>query len=261
MMNLCANAEYAMRETGGVLELQLDMVEVDTGFPADYPPVTPGSYVRLSVRDTGRGMSPEVVPHIFEPFYTTKGIGEGTGMGLAIVHGIVLDHGGDLTVESAVGVGTTFRVYLPRLPGSTPVGVESPGPIPHGSGRILFVDDEEALVQVAQGMLSHLGYRVRASHRSLEALEWFRATPYDFDLVITDQTMPEMTGKALTHELRRLRPDIPIIVCTGFSYVMDEAKARDLGVDAFLHKPIVLKELALAIQGVFAKRRSTYRAG
>ena len=261
VVNLCANAEYAMRETEGVLDLQLDTVEVDADSAADHPHLAPGSYVRLSVRDTGQGIPPEVVPHIFEPFYTTKGIGEGTGMGLAIVHGIVLDHGGDLTVESEVGVGTTFRVYLPRLPGSTPMRVDSQEPIPHGNWRILFVDDEEALVQAVQGMLSHLGYVVQGAHRSLEALEWFRAAPHDFDLVITDQTMPEMTGEALARELRRLRPDIPIIICTGFSYVIDEAKAQGLDVDAFLHKPIVLKELALAIEGVLAKRRSVYPTG
>ncbi len=254
VMNLCANAEYAMRETGGVLELKLDTIEVDTGFPVDHPHLAPGSYVRLSIRDTGRGIPPKVVQHIFEPFFTTKEIGEGTGMGLAIVHGIVLDHGGDLTVDSIPGVGTTFRVYLPRLLGPSPVDPPSPESVPHGIERILFVDDEEALVQVAQGMLSLLGYQVRATDRSLDALEWFRAAPYDFDLVITDQTMPDMTGDALTREMRRLRPDIPIIVCTGFSYVMDDAKAREMGVDAFLLKPIVVKDLALAIRRVFNKR-------
>ncbi len=259
VMNLCANAEYAMRETGGVLELKLDTIEVDTGFPVDHPHLAPGSYVRLSVRDTGRGMSSEVVQHIFEPFYTTKDIGEGTGMGLAIVHGIVLDHGGDLTVDSTLGVGTTFRVYLPRWSGPTPESVLLQESIPHGSERILFVDDEAALVQVAQGMLSLLGYHVRATHRSSDALNWFRAAPYDFDLVITDQTMPNMTGDALTRELRCLRPDIPIIVCTGFSYVMDDAKARNMGVDAFLLKPIVLKDMALAIRRVLNKRYASGR--
>ncbi|ETX07449.1 MAG: hypothetical protein ETSY2_11145, partial [Candidatus Entotheonella gemina] len=195
VMNLCANAEHAMRDTGGVLTVDLDSVEVETPAQTDAPHLPPGSYARLTIRDTGPGISPKVIGHIFEPFFTTKDTGEGTGMGLAIVHGIVTNHGGDITVESTAGTGTTFRVYLPRCASAKRSEMSlPPSTLPLGRERILFIDDEAALVQVAEGMLAHLGYDFQAVSNSREALTIFQAAPNDFDLVITDMTMPGLTG-------------------------------------------------------------------
>jgi signal transduction histidine kinase/ActR/RegA family two-component response regulator len=251
VMHLCTNAEHAMRHTGGVLTLHLDSVEVENPGDADAPHLLPGSYARLSIQDTGQGIAPEVIDHIFEPFFTTKNTGEGTGMGLAIVHRIVTNHGGAIAVESTPGAGTTFRVYLPRRTGHAGMQVSSPpATLPRGRRRVLFVDDEAALARVAEAMLTHLGYACRAVNSSREALAIFQAAPHDFDLVITDMTMPGLTGEVLTHELRRLRPDIPIILCTGFSHVMDATKAQAMGIDAFLLKPLVLKDLDLVIRQV-----------
>lgn len=257
IMHLCTNAAHAMRATGGVLTVHLDSVAVETPAHADAPPLLPGSYARLTIRDTGQGISPDIIGHIFEPFFTTKDTGEGTGMGLAIVHGIVTNHGGEITVESTLGAGTAFHVYLPRHADLEHLQISQPASsLPLGRGRILFVDDEVALVQVAEGMLMHLGYDVRAVCSSREALNLFQTSPHDFDLVITDMTMPDLTGEALIYELRRLRPDIPVILCTGFSHVMDTTKAQAMGIDAFLLKPLVIKDLDLAIRQVYNARRA-----
>ena len=255
LMNLCANAEHAMRETGGVLEIHTAPIEVDEADAAFHPELKPGSYVRVRVRDTGVGIPAKALDRIFEPFFTTKSVGEGTGMGLAIVHGIITKHGGVIRAESAPAAGTTFTIYLPRLPDAAPdAATASASVMPQGQGRILFVDDEELLASLAEGLLVHLGYDVTTHTSSLEALEAFRAAPDRFDIVITDQTMPMMTGATLVEELRRVRPDIPIILCTGFSHVMNEEKAAALGVDAFVMKPGVTEELAAAIQRVLAQR-------
>ncbi len=206
------------------------------------------------VRDTGHGMPPEIMERIFEPFFTTKGMGEGTGMGLAVVHGIVTKCGGVIAVESAPGHGTTFTVYLPR--GDQPV-VALAGPedaVPRGTERILFVDDEEALAQLGHLLLTGLGYDVVTCTSSVEALEAFRAQPDRFDLVITDQTMPDMTGDVLVCALRQMRPDLPIIVCTGFSQRLMAGQAEAIGIDAVCLKPLVARDLARTIRQVFAQR-------
>jgi signal transduction histidine kinase/ActR/RegA family two-component response regulator len=254
LMNLCTNAEYAMRHRGGVLAVGVDAVLVDAIFAEHHAALRPGPYVRLTVRDTGDGMPPEVVERIFEPFFTTKDVGEGTGMGLAVVHGIVTNHGGAIIVQSTLGVGTTFAIYLPRIAEAATSEQQHEAALPPGQGRILFVDDEEALAHMAQALLTRLGYEVVIQTSSLAALEIFRSTPQRFDLLITDQTMPGLTGEALACEIRRLRPDIPIILCTGFSYTMDADKATTLGINAFLMKPLVAHDLSLAIRQVFAQR-------
>jgi PAS domain S-box-containing protein len=253
LMNLGANAGYAMRETGGTLYVRLDALEVDRAFTAQHPALHPGPHIRLTVRDTGPGIPSAVLERIFEPFFTTKEVGEGTGMGLAVVHGIVSSHGGVITVQSTSGEGTTFEIYLPRI--TTPVDdVFSPeASLPRGKGTILFVDDEEALALLGQQMLARLGYDVVARGNSLEALETFRATPYRFDLVITDQTMPQMTGEMLARKLRDIRPDIPIILCTGFSHTVDAEKAAGQGINAFLIKPLLARDLGQAIRQVLAQ--------
>lgn len=255
LVNLCTNAEYAMRESGGTLAVSLATVEVDALFATAHQPLRPGPHIRLTVRDTGHGMPQEVLEHVFEPFYTTKSVGEGTGMGLAMVQSIVLNHGGAITVESAPGQGTTFEIYLPCSKGVVGISARLEEAVPSGHyERILFVDDEIALTHLGQAMLDRLGYRAVVRTSAPEALELFRATPHQFDLVITDQTMPQMTGETFVRELRRIRPDIPVILCTGFSHTMTAEKARTLGIDALLMKPLVTGDLGRAIQRVLMPR-------
>jgi PAS domain S-box-containing protein len=256
LMNLGANAAYAMRQAGGRLEIRLEAVELDDLASANHPHLAPGPYARLTVWDTGHGMTPDVLERIFEPFYTTKGVGEGAGLGLAVVHGIVTNHHGAITVDSRPDQGTSFAIYLPRLQHETaPVG-EAPESRQQGRGRILFVDDEESLGRLGGEILASLGYDVVPYTSGQQALQAFRASPQWFDLVITDQTMPGMTGEVLAHEIRCLRDDIPIILCTGFSHTIDAEKAKWLGIDAFLMKPIEVQEWDLTIQRLLTRRRS-----
>jgi PAS domain S-box-containing protein len=256
LMNLGANAEYAMHKAGGSLEVRLEAVELDDVAAAVHPHLAPGSYARLTVRDTGQGMTPDVLERIFEPFFTTKGVGEGAGMGLAVVHGIVTNHDGAITVDSTPDQGTSFAIYLPRLrEGSGPDG-SAPDPLRRGMGRVLFVDDEESLGRLGREILAPLGYEVVTCTSGHEALDAFQDSPEGFDLVITDQTMPYMTGEVLAQEIRRIRDDIPIILCSGFSHTIDAEKAKGLGIDAFLVKPIEVHEWGLTIQRVVERRRS-----
>lgn len=254
IMNLCANSEYAMRETGGILEVRLKATEVDQAFAVLHPPLQPGPHVHLTVRDTGHGMRPEILDRVFEPFFTTKDVGDGTGMGLAMVHGIVTNHGGAIKVQSTPDLGTVFEIYLPRVSESQESVEHDEALVSRGIGRILFVDDEPGLVRVGQAILERLGYEVVARTSSIDALEDFRSAPHRFDLVITDQTMPNMTGERLAHKLRDIRPDIPIILCTGFSHVINAEKARAIGIDAFCMKPLSERDLSVVIGDVLRKR-------
>jgi PAS domain S-box-containing protein len=229
LMHLSANAEYAMRKAGGTLEVRLEAIELDDVTAGLHPHLAPGPYVRLTVQDTGEGMTPDVLERIFEPFFTTKGVGEGAGMGLAVVHGIVTNHAGAITVDSTPGQGTSFAIYLPRLPDGTGPEGDASDPLLRGMGRVLFVDDEESLGRLGREILSPMGYEVVTCTSSHEALEAFQASPEWFDLVITDQTMPYMIGEVLAQEIRRIREDIPIILCTGFSHAIDADKAREYG--------------------------------
>ncbi|MBN1841088.1 MAG: response regulator [Deltaproteobacteria bacterium] len=214
--------------------------------------LAPGPYVRLTVSDTGHGMDRGVMERIFDPFFTTKEPGRGTGMGLAVVHGIVKSHGGAITVNGEPGEGTTFDVYLPRLESHTALEEAlTAEPVARGKEqRILFVDDEEQIVRMGQQMIERLGYSVTARTSSGEALEAFRYEPEKFDLVITDQTMPNMTGAELAQKLMGISPDIPIILCTGFSEVMPEEKARAIGIREYLMKPVLAHDLGRAIRRV-----------
>jgi signal transduction histidine kinase/ActR/RegA family two-component response regulator len=254
VLNLCANAEHAMRERGGLLDVQLKTVEVDAEFAAAYPPLHPGSHAKLTVRDTGHGMTPRVLERIFDPFFTTKPRGEGTGMGLSVVHGIVANHGGAIAVESAPGRGTRFDVYLPRCDATEPPEIPVEAPTRGRGERILLVDDEPLLARIGGATLERLGYRVSSYTDVREALEAFRADPDAFDLVITDQTMPQVTGETLARELLRLRPRLPIILCTGFSHTTTEDKARSLGIRALLMKPVSRQELCLTVQRLLMER-------
>ena len=256
LMNLCTNAAHAMCQTGGVLEVRLDAVAFAAESAPPHPDLRPGPYIRLTVRDTGHGMAPEVLERIFEPFFTTKDVGEGTGLGLAVVHGIITEHGGAITVESTPGQGTTCVMYLPRSASPSEVTPDTEDPIRKEQGRILFVDDEAALAHIGQTMLAHLGYDVVSYTNSEEALEAFCAAPEHFDLVITDQTMPHLTGADLARALRGLRPDIPIILCTGYSQTMTAEQAAQLGLDAFCMKPLRMRELEVTIRRVLTQRRA-----
>ena len=255
LMNICTNAEYAMRATGGILAIQVNDMEVNVTMATTHPQLRPGPYVRLAIRDTGQGMTPDMLGRIFDPFFTTKNVGEGTGMGLAVVHGIVTQHGGAITVESTPGAGSTFAIYLPRM--HETVDKKTPpreSVTPQGTGRILFVDDEETITHSMSILLESLGYEVISHTSGGEALATFQVEPYRFDVVITDQTMPHMTGETLAQELRQRRPDIPIILCTGFSHVMNAEKALTQGIDAFCMKPLTVRDLAVTIQQVLARR-------
>jgi len=245
VVNLCTNAFHAMEEAGGVLTVVLKNVELEVGELAGEADLMPGQYVLLSVRDTGPGMTPDILSRIFDPYFTTKGVGKGSGMGLAVVHGIVKNYGGMVQVESAVGAGTVFRVYLPQI-GKGAAAAESghEGMVPSGQERILFVDDETSIAEMGKAMLSGLGYRVTARTSSLDALEEFRSQPDGFDLLITDQTMPKMSGVQLAQEARKLRPDLPVILCTGYSATIGEESAVAQGIGHFLMKPLTMRVLA-----------------
>jgi len=250
LMNLCTNAAHAMRERQGELKISLVPMNVE---PPDnliiHHDLSPGKYLRLTVSDTGVGIDNEIIDRIFDPFFTTKKPGEGTGLGLSVVYGIVKNYGGTITVQSEVGKGTEFNVYLPLLTeveDKQEAKVEAP--IAGGKERILFVDDEAALVQLATSTLSGMGYEVVGRTSSLEALELFRARPDRFDLVITDMTMPNMTGSELAQQLIHIRPDISVILCTGFTEGMTQEKARTLGVKELIMKPIVQRQIADAIR-------------
>jgi two-component system cell cycle sensor histidine kinase/response regulator CckA len=250
LMNLCTNAAHAMRAKGGILSVGLSEVEVDSSFVSMYPRMGVGPYVCLTVSDTGHGMDAAVMERVFEPYFTTKEAGEGTGLGLAVVQGIVRNCGGVVTVHSEPGQGTTFRVYLPRIGGEIAPEPQPVEVLPAGDERILFVDDEDALVDLGKRMLNSLGYDVVAKTNSLEALETFRAQPDAFDLVITDMTMPAPTGMELAKELLSIRRDIPIILCTGFSELIDGKQAKEAGVRELVMKPYVLRNIATTIRDV-----------
>ncbi|WP_454064170.1 response regulator [Candidatus Nitrospira salsa] len=250
LMNLCTNAEHAMRENGGILEVSLDHVEISRHQESMPPELKPGLYHRLSISDTGNGIPPKIQNRIFEPFFTTKRMGEGTGMGLSVVHGIIANHEGAITVESTLGKGTRFDIYFPQTNEVIESEIEVSPPTQPKQGCILFVDDEEPLTQLGQKMLQQLGYEAVVRTNSLEALRVFRNDPFHYDVVITDQTMPNLTGDALARELLSIRPELPIILCTGFSYTMTPEKATAMGIRAFLMKPILSHELAQTIQRV-----------
>ena len=254
VVNLCTNASLAMRGAGGVLDVGLADVEVDAAEAARHPGLAPGRYLRLRVRDTGCGMPPEVVAHIFEPFYTTRAEGEGTGMGLAVVHGIVKRCRGAIVVESAPGRGSTFDVLLPVAPCAAPAAPAASEAAPVGTERVLFVDDEPLVAGLAVDMLGQLGYRVRTFTDSRQALAAFEADPDAFDILVTDMTMPGMTGEELARRAKALRPRLPVVLCTGYSETMTAEKARALGIDEFVMKPVAGSDLTRLVRAALDRR-------
>jgi len=250
LMNLCTNAGHAMREAGGILEVSLSDVELDTEFAAQNSEILPGFYQILSVSDTGHGISANEMEKIFDPFYTTKRPDEGTGMGLSVVHGIVKSHGGAIKVYSELGKGSSFNVYLPIIASVIEQKVEVEEALPRGSEHILFVDDEKPLVDIGKHILEQLGYRVTTRTSSIEALELFRAKSDEFDLVITDMTMPNMSGDELAREMIRIKPEIPVIICTGYSARINQQQAAAMGIRAFVIKPVLKREIVTTVREV-----------
>lgn len=244
LMNLCTNAFHAMRDKGGILTVGLEEIHITSQNKA-FPELTPGCYAKISIQDTGTGMDKKTIDRIFDPYFTTKEFGEGTGLGLASVHGIVKSHGGKITVESVPGEGSVFNVYFKTIH-QAPVSADilSIERLPSLKGRVLFVDDEPMIKAVGETTLKQFGCEVSAFTNSLEALDTFRAEPKSFDLVITDQTMPGLTGDELATAILKLRPDIPIVLTTGYSDKIDAQHAKKIGIKEFILKPLTLKTLA-----------------
>ena len=254
LLNLCANAGQAMLNTGGKLVVELDQVDIDEEFVQMHPLLNPGRHVLLTVTDTGPGIEGEVLEHIFEPFFTTKPVGKGTGMGLAVVHGIITSLNGMINVYSEIGKGTTFKIYLPAEKPTVEKTAQPSDTVAGGSERVLFIDDEPTIVRMGQRLLEKLGYQVTAVSSSTEALESFKRRPGDFDVVVTDQTMPAITGAELARAILEIRPDIPVILCTGFSHVIDAEESKRIGIREFLHKPFTRGTLDKAIRSVLDGR-------
>ncbi|MBN2232103.1 MAG: response regulator [Deltaproteobacteria bacterium] len=250
VMNLCTNAYYAMRETGGTLAVCLEEVELDADDYITELDLRSGRYLRLEISDSGCGMPREIQDRIFEPYFTTKAQGEGTGLGLSLVHGIVTKLGGHITVYSEPGKGATFHVYLPKYEGEKgrAEALATAVSLPRGHEHILIVDDEKMIAKIMQTTLESLGYRVTSCVDSRQALEQFEARPESFDLVLSDVTMPVLTGVELARRILLLRPELPIILCTGFSAIINEEKAKSLGIRRLLKKPVPRCDLAMALR-------------
>ena len=259
LMNLGANALHAMKAKGGVLEIGLRLVTVDGHSKEPLSRLRRGTYVDLSVRDTGAGMDRATQERIFEPFFTTKASGEGTGMGLAVVHGIITALRGTITVESELGKGSVFHVILPLLEQAAEQVSAPTEPIPRGTETVLFVDDEADIVNMAEQMLKSLGYTPVTCLRSQDALTLFHESPDRFDLLVTDQVMPVLTGMELVREIHLIRPDLPALLCTGFSRTASDQELLDGGISEILMKPIVLRQLAETMRRVLSSRDATTR--
>lgn len=255
LMNLCTNAAHAMESDGGILEITLQDITINSDTMSKIYHLTSGNYIEIKVADTGDGIEPQIINKIYEPYFTTKGPGEGTGMGLAMVYGIVETYGGNINVESTRGRGTTFTIYLPVAKQGKTDQKFSAKDLPTGQERILLVDDEPKIVEVVGRMLNQLGYSVTSKTSSIEALEDFRSKPDDYDLVISDVTMPTMTGVQLSKHLLEIKPHLPIILCTGYSKGLSEEKALEIGIKTLANKPIVKEDLAKTVRDVldFAK--------
>jgi signal transduction histidine kinase/CheY-like chemotaxis protein len=248
IMNLCTNAFHAMRDKGGILGIEMLETVIDAPDCMSLK-INPGRYVKIGVSDTGTGIPRGIIDKVFDPYFTTKAPGEGTGLGLSVVHGIVRAHKGDIKIYSEVGRGTTVNVYLPCV--ETAVrggGIHIQESAPGGSECILVVDDEDYVVAMLSEMLERLGYRVHGLTDSIEAYVAFSSSPSMYDLLVTDQTMPKMTGTELAEQCMRIRSDLPVIVCTGFSEILTEDKAKALGIREYVTKPVVKSEMARAVR-------------
>jgi len=255
VMNLCTNSFHAMQQKAGILQISLDVIQTDKQFHQAHPKLFEKTYIRLAVSDNGCGIAPDIQERIFEPFFTTKKVGEGTGLGLSVVHGIVANSHGDITVTSEPGKGTTFEIYLPQLARDPEESPDKENLILQGQGHILFVDDDDAVVSVIGRLVERFGYEVTVRNHSIDALETFRANPDKFDLMITDQIMPEMTGLQLAKKVHRLKPQLPIILMAGFSDNSAKESAQKAGVVELLRKPMTAGKLSETIHRVLQKEQ------
>jgi len=248
VMNICNNAAQSMEKTGGTLIIRLKKATLTKELITELPQATQGNYLLLQICDSGIGIADAIKPKIFEPFFTTRTIKEGAGMGLAVVHGIIQRLKGMILVDSEIGKGTVISVYIPEISQEAPKTVEAPSILPGGEEHILFVDDEPIIADVTKLRLEKLGYRITVDTCSTDALTRFQSHPERYDMVITDQTMPEMTGEQLSRAILKIRPEIPIILCTGYSALIDAEKAKAIGIREFMMKPFDQKELAATIR-------------
>ncbi|MDA3958589.1 transporter substrate-binding domain-containing protein [Oceanispirochaeta sp.] len=250
MMNLCTNAAQAMDENGGTLKVTLNSILLTKRDVEDDPYLKPGNFVLLIIEDSGTGIEKQYIDRIFDPYFTTKDIGKGSGMGLAVVAGIIKSNDAFISVDTRPGTGTTIKVYFPRIQTQNFENIKIPDPLPLGQEKILIVDDEKSVVEITKQCVEKLGYEATGKTSSREALELFQSRPNSFDLIITDQTMPDLTGENLAIEIMKIRPDIPVILCTGFSTKMNQEKAKMIGIRGFLMKPFNMKELSITIRKI-----------
>jgi PAS domain S-box-containing protein len=249
-MNLCTNAAQAMEDAGGTLEVELMDIVLHDPVPPPLSDLKSGNYLKITVSDNGPGIAPDIINSIFEPYFTTKGVGEGTGMGLALTHGIVESYEGKITVDSELGKGAVFSIYLPISASHEGRETYEDEKLPHGVENILFVDDELPIANIGCLILKQLGYNVTKRTSSVEALALFRSKPDKFDAVITDMTMPNLTGDKMAVELMRIRSDIPVILCTGYSKKISDESVSKIGIKAFIYKPVVKADLAKTVRKV-----------
>ncbi|MEW6349336.1 MAG: response regulator [Thermodesulfobacteriota bacterium] len=254
LMNLCTNANHAMKQKGGQLTIRVEEIAIAEENGKGKPDIIPGTYVRLTVSDTGHGMPPEILDRIFEPYFTSKAPGEGTGLGLSVVHGIVTKHAGMMRVASDPGKGSTFEVFFPVVAREWDSAEPAPRNRPRGHERVLLVDDDEMVALLGQRLFQSLGYTVTTHMSSTEALEVFREDPGRFDVVVTDMTMPKMTGRELALEIMAICPHMPVILCTGYSDQITEEEAKAIGIREFVMKPLSLDKVAYAVRRVLDTR-------
>ncbi|MCP3876435.1 MAG: PAS domain S-box protein [Desulfobacteraceae bacterium] len=251
MMNLCINASHAMEETGGTLEINIETAGLDKETVNNYPDLTiADNYLKITLSDTGPGIPSKIINRIFDPYFTTKEFGKGSGMGLTVVQGIIKNHDGTITVDSQVGKGTAFTILFPVIDEAPEIINKTTDAIPHGTENILFVDDEKSITNMMQQVLEKFGYHVKTSLNPVEALDLFQSKPDSFDIVITDMTMPQMTGAKMAEKLKEIRSDIPIILCTGHSSLIDEDKAQQSGISGYVMKPVSMSKIAEEIRKV-----------
>ncbi|RJP82945.1 MAG: PAS domain S-box protein [Desulfobacteraceae bacterium] len=250
ILNLCTNAFHAMENVKGRMDIELANTFIDESDLKNHPGLYAGNHVVLTVRDNGEGIEEGILEKIFDPYFTTKEVGKGTGMGLSVVHGIVKNYGGIIKVESRVHEGACFRIFFPAVNVECEEEEKSSVEIPKGNEKILFIDDEELIAQIAQKQLERLGYSVVTETDPLNALDTFRSTPDLFDLVITDMTMPQMSGEKLVQEITKIKPGMPIIICTGYNDKITEAVSQKIGARGLLMKPFGINELAVMIKNV-----------
>lgn len=255
IMNLCVNASQAMEQTGGVIKLSSEKVTLNIDSAAAFSDISQGTYVKVNISDSGQGISRDIIERIFEPYFTTRGTGKGSGMGLAVVHGIIENHGGAITVTSEPGKGSCFTFVIPIFENAVPC-LQSPCKItPCGIETVLFIDDEADIVKITQSLLEEQGFRVIGTTNPQKALEIFKSKPEGFDIVITDMAMPYMTGDILFTNIKKIRPEIPVILCTGHSSQIDEQKATDMGLSAYILKPLCRNEFIETIRNVLDNKK------